>query len=83
MQRLEVSGAVRPLYGSLGVKGLTIERKGRLTERNIDRKIRWKWGVLCLPGTTLHCYNGAFRKVCFSEGSQAVPARPSAKDITD
>jgi len=22
MQRLEVSGAVRPLYGSLGVKGL-------------------------------------------------------------
>ena len=23
MQRLEVSGAVRPLYGSLGVKGLT------------------------------------------------------------
>ena len=25
MQRLEVSGAVRPLYGSLGVKGLIIE----------------------------------------------------------
>ena len=24
MQRLEVSGAVRPLYGSLGVKGLAI-----------------------------------------------------------
>jgi hypothetical protein len=24
MQRLEVSGAVRPLYGSLGVKGLKI-----------------------------------------------------------
>ena len=23
MQRLEVSGAVRPIYGSLGVKGLT------------------------------------------------------------
>jgi hypothetical protein len=23
MQRLEVNGAVRPLYGSLGVKGLT------------------------------------------------------------
>jgi len=23
MQRLEVSGAVRPLYSSLGVKGLT------------------------------------------------------------
>jgi hypothetical protein len=25
MQRLEVSGAVRTLYGSLGVKGLNIE----------------------------------------------------------
>jgi len=24
MQRLEVSGAVRPLYGSLGVKGVII-----------------------------------------------------------
>ena len=24
MQRLEVSGAVRPLYGSLGVKGLIL-----------------------------------------------------------
>jgi hypothetical protein len=24
MQRLEVSGAVRPIYGSLGTKGLTI-----------------------------------------------------------
>jgi hypothetical protein len=29
MQRLEVSGAVRPLYGSLGVKGLTsVARNG-------------------------------------------------------
>jgi len=26
MQRLEVSGAVRPLYGSLGVKGLRSHR---------------------------------------------------------
>jgi len=26
MQRLEVSGAVRPIYGSLGVKGLTMYR---------------------------------------------------------
>jgi len=24
MQRLEVSGAVRPLYGSLGIKGLNV-----------------------------------------------------------
>jgi len=27
MQRLEVSGAVRPLYGSLGVKGLMLYRE--------------------------------------------------------
>jgi hypothetical protein len=27
MQRLEVSGAVRPLYGSLGVRGLTFWRR--------------------------------------------------------
>jgi len=27
MQRLEVSGAVRPLYGSLGVKGLNTAQK--------------------------------------------------------
>ena len=27
MQRLEVSGAVRPLYGSLGVKGLILRCK--------------------------------------------------------
>jgi len=27
MQRLEVSGAVRPLYGSLGVRGLIIFEK--------------------------------------------------------
>jgi len=26
MQRLEVSGAVRPLYGSLGVKGIIVDR---------------------------------------------------------
>ena len=28
MQRLEVSGAVRPLYGSLGFKGLIWEKAG-------------------------------------------------------
>ena len=28
MQHLEVSGAVRPLYGSLGVKGLRLSRVG-------------------------------------------------------
>ena len=31
MQRLEVSGAVRPIYGSLGVKRLTIQHTVCLT----------------------------------------------------
>ena len=30
MQRLEVSGAVRPIEGSLGVKGLTIRGKNKI-----------------------------------------------------
>ena len=34
MQRLEVSGAVRPLYGPLGVKGLT-NLSPEVTERDI------------------------------------------------
>ena len=29
MQRLEVSGAVRPVYGSLGVKRLSVDNKKR------------------------------------------------------
>jgi len=34
MQRLEVSGAVRPLYGSLGVKGLRkMELRGNISTR--------------------------------------------------
>ena len=33
MRRLEVSGAVRPLYGSLGVKGLNLSVFVMLTER--------------------------------------------------
>ena len=49
MKRLEVSGAVRPLYGSLGFKGLT---KGRRPEvcsvaysaiSDRQRTHHWKW----------------------------------------
>ena len=43
MQRLEVSGAVRPLYGSLGVKGLInyISRSiARYKNENISFDIR-------------------------------------------
>ena len=38
MQRLEVSGAVRPIYGSLGAKRLNVWR--RKNEEN-------KWSVAC------------------------------------
>jgi len=36
MQRLEVSGAVRPLYGSFGVKGLIYKTSGEL-----NMFVRW------------------------------------------
>ena len=45
MQRLEVSGAVRPIYGSLGVK--------RLTQRNINRTLR------VIIHDTIHIIQGA------------------------
>ena len=32
MQRLEVSGAVRPIYGSLGVKRLSYKIKGQQSQ---------------------------------------------------
>jgi len=35
MQRLEVSGAVRPIYGSLGVKRLRGGKKRRYDSANI------------------------------------------------
>ena len=37
MKRLEVSGAVRPLYGSLGVKGLIHTVPSKTTVRYVQR----------------------------------------------
>jgi len=42
MQRLEVSGAVRPIYGSLGVKRLRVREIGvliRILERRRENAI--------------------------------------------
>ena len=39
MQRLEVSGVVRLIYRSLGVKGLRVERKLRVFENMVLRRI--------------------------------------------
>ena len=39
MQRLEVSGVVRPIYGSLGVKRLTNE--GTDNYRPIRKNVKW------------------------------------------
>jgi hypothetical protein len=41
MQRLEVSGAVRHLYGSLGVKGLIGNPEKKVTSVG-----KWKWIIL-------------------------------------
>ena len=39
MQRLEVNGAVRPIYGSLGVKRLTQKSHGQLTFTTLTVKL--------------------------------------------
>jgi len=40
MQRLEVSGAVRPIYGSLGVKRLTYTTRHAAASPNYYKKIK-------------------------------------------
>ena len=50
MQRLEVSGAVRPIYGTLGVKRLSRYRSGpnvslRETARRKFLKLRCEWNL--------------------------------------
>jgi len=48
MERLEVSGAVRPIYGSLGVKRLTIYSLGNI----FIKQSRYRPGVAQrLPGS--------------------------------
>ena len=49
MQRLEVSVAVRPIYGSLGVKWL------RNAESDTDDKVK-KWISLSCVAKKYHCY---------------------------
>jgi len=49
MKRLEVNGAVRPLYGSLGVRGLKLEVEQTMTslwERIMAGEPPWKWTIL-------------------------------------
>ena len=48
MQRLEVSGAVRPLWGSLGFKGLNIRG------RNIFRQVELIYSKFQLHALTLY-----------------------------
>ena len=51
MQRLEVSGAVRPIYGSLGVKRLMYDCKILEVERNtLKHQIKSRGGAW--PTTT-------------------------------
>jgi hypothetical protein len=41
MQRLEVSGAVRPLYGSLGVKGLKADAVSVMGRCRLICSMKW------------------------------------------
>jgi hypothetical protein len=64
MQRLEVSGAVRPLYGSLGVKGLRITALWIVSSRSSAKDCQVSHFLQCTgtettPGqsmpTSVHC----------------------------
>ena len=48
MQRLEVSGAVRPIYGSLGVKRLTVLRATELYDGLL--RLSGKFSILSCTG---------------------------------
>jgi len=52
MQRLEVSGALRPIYGSLGFKRLIMQRahigkcvSGDIAPRILNLGTGWRWAV--------------------------------------
>ena len=54
MQRLEVSGAVRPIYGSLGVKRLTLILLMWRIWRTSNNASRWQMGFnLVFKGLSL------------------------------
>ena len=66
MQRLEVSGAVRPLYGSLGVKGLRLaydKKQMSLIGNILEKTVLIWWKAKCEQATMeqtkimiRHCY---------------------------
>ena len=60
MQRLEVSGAVRPIYGSLGIKWLTLFPVPVLSYQlkinvyqNVKKKYIFLWGICCTSTRTV------------------------------
>jgi len=60
MQRLEVSGAVRPLYGSLGVKGLTagVYKGHRVFSVRYEMNLHVRRAVWRTVNATLRCQHG-------------------------
>jgi hypothetical protein len=67
MQRLEVSGAVRPIYGSLGVKRLT-----QFFLIKLQQLKNTKWNSFL---RTLHPQEPSFWKItrCFTTPKQTIP----------
>ena len=66
MQRLEVSGAVRPIYGSLGVKSLihygdyfAFHQMSQMQKRSW----RWAWGHNDASALTLEVANSTEKKL--------------------
>ena len=55
MQRLEVSGSIRPLYGSLGVKGLMMAHAQGKLIKLLNKNRPNTWSCICkLPRITSH-----------------------------
>ena len=50
MQRLEVSGAVRPIYGSLGVKRLTNKQTNKQANKHVGFAVKFKAYILEVLG---------------------------------
>jgi len=55
MQRLEVSCAVRPIYGSLGVKGLNSSKKLSTHKKLLQDSLQTHFSLLCFCLFLKHC----------------------------
>jgi len=71
MQRLEVSGAVRPLLGSLGVKGLSYVTSGPSFAVVVADRASWKHSMSEMKLLTFLPL-GKYRTLCAGTGDHRI-----------